>query len=57
MLEQDDVSKDPRFAMTAEELKKKGIEDFQLQYALNTLKRLAKPAAVASSGGQSKSRR
>ena len=57
LLEQDDVSKDPRFAMTAEELKKKGIEDFQLQYALNTLKRLAKPAAVASSGGQSKSRR
>ena len=31
LLEQDDVSKDPRFAMTAEELKKKGIEDFQLQ--------------------------
>ena len=57
LLEQDDVSKDPRFAKTAEELKKKGIEDFQLQYALNTLKRLAKPAAVASSGGQSKSRR
>jgi carboxyl-terminal processing protease len=57
LLEQDDVSKDPRFAMTAEELKKKGIEDFQLQYALNTLKRLAKPAAVASSGGQYKSRR
>ena len=57
LLEQDDVSKDPRFAMTAEELKKKGVEDFQLQYALNTLKRLAKPAAVASSGGQSKSRR
>ena len=57
LLEQDDVSKDPRFAMTAEELKKKGIEDFQLQYALNTLKRLAKPAAVASSGGKAKSRR
>jgi carboxyl-terminal processing protease len=57
LLEQDDVSKDPRFSMTSEELKKKGIEDFQLQYALNTLKRLAKPAAVASSGGKAKSRR
>jgi carboxyl-terminal processing protease len=58
LLEQDDVSKDPRFAMTAEELEKKGIEDFQLHYALNTLKRLAPGAkAVASSGGKPKSRR
>ena len=57
LLEQDDVSKDPRFAMTSEELEKKGVKDFQLHYALSTLKRLGKPAAVASSGGPSKSRR
>ena len=49
LLQQDDIAKDPRFAFTAEELKKKGIEDFQLHYALNTLKRLApRPARVAA---------
>jgi carboxyl-terminal processing protease len=58
LLEQDDVSKDPRFAFTAEELEKKGVKDFQLQYAINTLKRLAPGgAAVAASGGQPKSKR
>ena len=41
-----------------EELEKKGIKDFQLFYALNTLKRLGPGGtAVASSGGQPKSRR
>jgi carboxyl-terminal processing protease len=39
LLEQAD-EKDPRFAMTAAELEKKGIKDFQLHYALQTLKRL-----------------
>ena len=57
LLEQDDISQDPRFSATAEELEKKGIKDFQLHYALNTLKRLGSPAAVASSGGQPRSRR
>lgn len=38
-LEQD-LADDPRFAMTAAELKTKGIEDFQLHYALETLQRL-----------------
>jgi carboxyl-terminal processing protease len=58
LLEQDDTTRDPRFAFTADELKKKGVEDFQLHYALNTLKRLAPAkATVASSGGQPKSRR
>jgi carboxyl-terminal processing protease len=38
-LEQD-VADDPRFAMTAEQLKTKGIEDFQLHYAMETLQRL-----------------
>jgi carboxyl-terminal processing protease len=38
-LEQD-ITDDPRFAMTAEQLKAKGIEDFQLHYAMETLTRL-----------------
>jgi carboxyl-terminal processing protease len=47
LLEADDTP-DPRFSAKAEELEKKGIKDFQLYYALNTLKRLASPAAIAS---------
>ena len=43
LLENDNVP-DPRFSATAEELKKQGVKDFQLDYALRTLKRLA-PAA------------
>ncbi|GAA0736057.1 S41 family peptidase [Sphingomonas japonica] len=54
-LEEDDKT-DPRFAATAEQLKKQGIEDFQLHYALKTIGRLgtgpqlaqAKPAATRS---------
>jgi len=42
-----DSAPDPRFSATADELKKKGIKDFQLDYAIRTLKRLA-PAAPAS---------
>jgi carboxyl-terminal processing protease len=42
---EDDVTPDPRFTRTAAELKKQGIEDFQLDYALKTLGRLGKPAA------------
>ena len=34
-----DAKQDPRFAATPEELKKQGIEDFQLHYALETLRR------------------
>ena len=41
-----DKADDPRFRMTAEELKKKGIEDFQLYYALETLRR-TNPATLA----------
>lgn len=37
---EEDVADDPRFAMTAEQLKAKGIEDFQLHYAMETLQRL-----------------
>jgi carboxyl-terminal processing protease len=38
-LEEDRID-DPRFAMTAEQLKAKGIDDFQLHYAMETLQRL-----------------
>jgi len=43
LLEEDDFSKDPRFNFTAAELDKKGIKDFQLDYAMRTLKRLRAP--------------
>jgi carboxyl-terminal processing protease len=35
-----DLAEDPRFAMTTEQLKAKGIKDFQLHYAMETLERL-----------------
>jgi carboxyl-terminal processing protease len=39
---EEDVSKDPRFNKSAEELKAAGVEDFQLHYAMETLQRLGK---------------
>ena len=39
---------DPRFKVSAEELKKQGIEDFQLTYAINTLRRTAGKPALAT---------
>ena len=42
-----DKRDDPRFQLTAEELEAQGIEDFQLHYALENLRRTA-PSAVAS---------
>ncbi len=55
LLEKDSTA-DPRFSMTAAELEKKGIKDFQLYYAINTLKRLtgsaAAPAPVAGKKGR-----
>jgi carboxyl-terminal processing protease len=56
LLESDDTP-DPRFSAKPDELKKEGIKDFQLYYALNTLKRLAGPAAVASATGAPKKSR
>jgi carboxyl-terminal processing protease len=47
---EDDAKTDPRFAMSAEELKKKGIEDFQLHYAVQTISRLGAPSRVAAKG-------
>jgi carboxyl-terminal processing protease len=46
LLQSDDLT-DPRFAATAAELEKKGIKDYQLDYAIKALKRLA-PAAGAA---------
>lgn len=49
---EEDVKDDPRFTMSAEELKKKGITDFQLHYALQTIGRLAHaPGAVVAQAG------
>jgi carboxyl-terminal processing protease len=55
LLESDDRP-DPRFTAKADDLKKQGIKDFQLYYALNTIKRLGSPApaAVAAGGSASK---
>ncbi|MBU3078504.1 S41 family peptidase [Sphingomonas quercus] len=43
---EDDGKTDPRFAATADDLKKKGVEDYQLWYARQTIARLAGPAAA-----------
>jgi carboxyl-terminal processing protease len=43
---EDDTKPDPRFAATAEQLKAKGVTDFQLNYALDTIARLAKAPAA-----------
>ncbi|MGE4322505.1 MAG: S41 family peptidase [Sphingobium sp.] len=49
---EEDVKDDPRFTATAEELKKKGIDDFQLDYAIRTIARLAgKPGALVAQAG------
>ena len=45
MAVESDDTQDPRFTMTAAELEKKGVKDFQLDYAVKTLKRLAGPVA------------
>ena len=58
LLESDDRP-DPRFAAKAEDLKKQGIKDFQLYYAVNTIKRLGAPAKanIAAGGSASKKSR
>lgn len=47
---EEDTKTDPRFTATPEELKKKGIEDFQLHYALQTIGRIGAPARLAATG-------
>ena len=49
---EDDSRPDPRFVATAEELKKKGVEDYQLDYAVKTLKRLAPSAPTAKTASR-----
>jgi carboxyl-terminal processing protease len=43
-----DKSQDPRFRMTAEELKAKGIDDFQLYYAIKTIRNTAPRVLLAA---------
>ena len=45
---EEDTKDDPRFTATPEALKKQGIEDFQLWYALKTVARLGGPTQVAA---------
>ena len=42
-----DQQADPRFTLTAEELEEQGIEDFQLHYALETLRRTSRATIAA----------
>ncbi|GAA4023536.1 S41 family peptidase [Sphingomonas swuensis] len=46
-----DANVDPRFSASAAELEKKGIKDFQLDYAVKTLRRLATGPAGTSRAG------
>jgi carboxyl-terminal processing protease len=43
-----DKQQDPRFRMTADQLKAQGITDFQLHYAVETLRRTAVPGQLAA---------
>jgi carboxyl-terminal processing protease len=54
---EDDTKPDPRFAMTADQLKAKGITDFQLDYALKSISRLASLPGGASNGTKVAARR
>jgi carboxyl-terminal processing protease len=45
---QDDRRPDPRFAATPEELRTRGITDYQLHYAVQTLSRLGRTPAAAA---------
>jgi carboxyl-terminal processing protease len=50
---EDDGKPDPRFTLTADQLKKQGVEDYQLHYALQTISRLGKvQQAAAPAGGK-----
>ncbi len=54
---EDDLKDDPRFTMTADELKAKGIEDFQLNYAIETLARRAGSQTASAKPGQGGARK
>ena len=48
MLFRSDKVQDPRFKMSVEELKAKGIDDFQMYYALKTIRNTAPGALLAA---------
>jgi carboxyl-terminal processing protease len=50
---EDDGRPDPRFAATVDDLKKKGVDDFQLTYAVQTLNRLGRTATAATGPARS----
>jgi len=54
---EDDAKPDPRFAATAEQLKAKGVTDFQLDYALKSISRLASLPAGGPKGTKVAARR
>jgi carboxyl-terminal processing protease len=54
---QDDQRPDPRFAATPEELRTRGITDYQLHYALQTIARLGRGPAVAGAPARTSPRR
>jgi carboxyl-terminal processing protease len=55
---QDDQRPDPRFAGTPEELRQRGITDYQLHYAVQTLSRLARaPGAPGAAPARTSPRR
>ncbi len=45
---EEDTKDDPRFTATPDQLKKQGVDDFQLYYALKTVARLGGPVQVAA---------
>jgi carboxyl-terminal processing protease len=51
-----DATPDPRFMMTPASLEKQGIKDFQLYYAINTIKRTSAPTYIASAAPPKKLR-
>ena len=54
---EDDTKPDPRFSMTAEQLKAKGVIDFQLDYALKSVARLGSLPGAPPKGAKVAARR
>jgi carboxyl-terminal processing protease len=49
---QDDGRPDPRFAATAEQLEQRGVEDYQLHYAVQTIARLGRVQTASNSAAR-----
>ncbi|MBY8826021.1 S41 family peptidase [Sphingomonas colocasiae] len=54
---EDDSKDDPRFTQTADQLKKAGVTDFQLDYAIKAVTRSRKPVVVANAAARPGGRR